>query len=415
MTNNADMNKEKLNILGINITTLTRQQILERIDTFLASSKPNFLVTVNPEIILQAMRDEEYFVMVNRADLTVPDGAGLTFAAWGLFNHLHRFTGVDLTEALLAKAAKENIKVAILLWNKGLTRSNDVVNVLKNKFPKLDFICQEIGRDENVNISSEIDSFAPQLVFVALGSPWQEKIIYHQLLKKDYIKLAIGVGGTFDFISGKVVRAPKIMRALGLEWIWRVFHQAKGGRTQRAKRIYNAFFVFVEKYLEWRFVKPFLYRPNVACLLFKKENDKYRILLVKRSDWQEPHWQMPQGGRDGMDVEKAGKRELYEELNTEKFKAVATYKNIYKYKFGERGEEACYTDHCKKHTGYKGQIQSLYIGEFLGQDSDIRINYWDHDGWKWVDADDLLNEVHPTRQEGYKIYLEKFKEVKNNL
>ena len=405
------MNKEKLNILGINITRLNQQQVLERVDSFLADAKANFIVTVNPEIILQAMRDEEYFVLVNKANLAVPDGTGLAFAAWGLFDHIYRFPGVDLTEKLLAKAANKNIKVAILLWDKGLTRRQEVNAILKNKYPELNFICQEISRDENALMNSEFDNFAPQLVFTALGSPWQEKIIYHQLLNKDFINLAIGVGGTFDFISGKISRAPKVMRVLGLEWIWRGIKQPKGGRKQRMKRIYKALFVFVGKYLEWRFIKPFLYRPNVACLLFKKENEKYKILLVRRSDWQESHWQIPQGGRDGMDVEAAGQRELSEELNTSNFKTIAFYSDVYKYKFGERGEVTSYADHCRKHTGYKGQRQSLYIAEFLGQDNDIKVNYWDHNGWRWVEAENFLNEVHPTRREGYEIYFKKFKEV----
>lgn len=112
-----------------------------------------------------------------------------------------------------------------------------------------------------------------------------------------------------------------------------------------------------------------------------------------------------------MPVEIAGKRELYEELSIDKLKTVAAYKDLYQYKFGDRGEKTSYVDHCKKHTGYKGQRQSLYIAEFLGQDSDISINYWDHSGWKWVDADNLLDEVHQTRRTGYEIYFKKFKEV----
>jgi len=405
------MNKEKLNILGINVTRLNRQQILDKVDVFLSSAKANFIITVNPEIVLTAMQDEEYFVLVNRADLAVPDGVGLTFAAWALFDHVHRFPGVDLTEILLAKAAKERRKVAILLWQEGLTRTSDLEPVLKNKYPDLNFICREISRDENQEMGTDINNFAPQLVFVALGSPWQEKVIYHQILKKDYVKLAMEVGGTFDFISGKVVRAPKLMRLLGLEWVWRVFHQAKGGRAQRAKRIYNAFFVFIMRYLQWRFILPFTYRPNVACLLFKKESSKYQILLVKRSDIDN-HWQLPQGGRDGMRPEIAGKKELSEELNlsSDKIKTVASYNNLHKYKFDKNIWGKSFASP-QKHGGYKGQRQSLYIAEFLGQDEDIKINYWDHNGWKWVDADNLINEVHLTRQAGYKIYLEKFKEI----
>jgi N-acetylglucosaminyldiphosphoundecaprenol N-acetyl-beta-D-mannosaminyltransferase len=404
------MNKEKLNILGVNVSTLDRQEILKRIDAFLMSSKVNFLVTINPEIILQAMKDEEYFIMINNVDLSVPDGAGLTFAAWALFKNIHRFPGVDLTEVLLAKAETENIKVAIFVWNKGLTHSHEIKAVLKNKYPKLNFICQEIDRDVKAEMNSEVGDFAPQIAFVAVGSPWQEKIIYHQLLKKDYIRLALGVGGTFDFLSGKVARAPKIMRALGLEWIWRVFNQTKGGRMQRLHRIYNAFIVFTLKYLNWRFIQPFLYRPNVACLLYKREGGKYKILIVRRSDLNNEHWQLPQGGTDGLNIETAGKKELEEEVGIKNIKTIGVFKNLHHYEFDREIMQKNNPSHPSRHTGYKGQKQSLYIAEFLGQDNDIKINYWDHNGWKWVDADNLINEIHAVRREGYGIYLEKFKQ-----
>lgn len=408
------MNEEKLNILGISISTLNHQEVLKKIDGFLASNKSNFLVTANPEIILQALRDEEYFVMLHKANLVIPDGTGLAFAAWALFANIHRFTGADLTEILLAKAEKEGIKVAILLWEKGLTDDQEIVGVLKNKYPQLKLICQAISRNVDKKIEGKIDDFAPQLIFVALGSPWQEKIIFHQLLKKYYLKLAIGVGGTFDFISGKVVRAPKLMRLLGLEWIWRVCSQSKGGRRQRLKRIYNAFFVFVAKYLYWRFVMPFCYRPNVACLLYKKVNENYKILIVKRADI-ENHWQLPQGGRDGLEIEVAGKKELEEEVNVSSndLKTVEVFKNLFKYRFDHKDWGKDYMTSTQRHGGYKGQRQSLYIAEFLGQDSNIKINYWDHDDWKWVDAENFLEEVHFIRRAGYKIYFDKFTKIIN--
>lgn len=399
--------EEKLNILGINISTLNRQKILQKIDAFLASAKPNFLVTVNPEIILQAMEDEEYFAMINNADLAVPDGAGLTFAAWALFTRVYRWPGVDLTDVLLSKAAQENIKVAILLWNGGLTHARNINEVFKNKYPQLNFICREIDKEVDAKLDSDIDGFAPQLVLVSLGSPWQEKIIWHQLLKKDYVRLAIGVGGTFDFICGKIARAPKWMRTFGLEWVWRLIQQ-----PWRWRRIYNALIVFTAKYLKWLLILPLLYRPNVACLLYKKENDKYKILIVKRSDTEDEHWQLPQGGLDGLDIISAGKKEIVEEIGIKNIRTVAVFKNLYKYQFDNKiRTKFNYNNLPQRNNGYKGQRQSLYIAEFLGQDSDIRINYWDHSGWQWVDAYNFLNEVHPVRREGYRIYLKKFKEV----
>lgn len=405
------MSNNLVNILGINVSTLNQSEIKTKIDDFLNGDKAKSITTVNPEIILQAMKDEEYFVILGKADLSIPDGIGVKFAAWALYKNVYRFSGINLVEYLLTKAAKKNIKVAVLLWKDGLTKSVELENVLKNKYSNLQFICQDVGREIDKFSSEKIDSFQPQIVFVALGAPWQEKFIYHQILNKPYVKIGIGVGGSFDFISGKIIRAPKIIQNLGLEWIYRIFMQPKGRKVWRLQRIYNAFIVFTSEYLRWRFILPCCYRPNVACMLYKKENGKYKILLVKRSDWEEAHWQLPQGGRDGMNPELAGLRELSEELNTNKLKAIASFKDLYKYSFLERGGKTSYAIACQKHTGYKGQVQSLLIAEFLGKDEDIKVNYWDHNDWKWIDSDKLLEEVYPTRRDGYKIYLEKFKEI----
>jgi N-acetylglucosaminyldiphosphoundecaprenol N-acetyl-beta-D-mannosaminyltransferase len=89
-----------------------------------------------------------------------------------------------------------------------------------------------------------INNFSPAILFVALGFPEQEKLIYQHLSDLKTVKFAIGVGGTFDFITNKIARAPKFLRYLGLEWLWRLLLQPK-----RLKRIYRATLVFMFKIL----------------------------------------------------------------------------------------------------------------------------------------------------------------------
>jgi 8-oxo-dGTP pyrophosphatase MutT (NUDIX family) len=200
------------------------------------------------------------------------------------------------------------------------------------------------------------------------------------------------------------------MRKLGLEWFWRLFGFLSKQKVNRKKRIKNAVIKFPWKFFKWIFVWPLIYRENVACLLFKKEGDKYKILLVERQN-EKDHWQLPQGGTDGESVEDAGKKELSEETGTLNFKFIASYKKLYKYRFwddiagkyGSGGKP-------RKHSGYRGQRQGLYIAEYFGNDNDIKINIWDHTDWKWVDADNLVNEVHLTRKKPTEIYLNKFKQ-----
>jgi 8-oxo-dGTP pyrophosphatase MutT (NUDIX family) len=234
-----------------------------------------------------------------------------------------------------------------------------------------------------------------------LGAPYQEKFIYYNLKKIPSAKLGLSVGGSFDFLTGKLKRAPKGFRRIGLEWLWRLIKQ-----PSRWKRIYTAVIVFPWRFFVFFFILPWLYRPNIACLLFKKEQNvggkmKYKILIVERVG-ERDHWQLPQGGTDKESLMAAGARELREELNTENFKPIKVYKRLAQFGLSSKNPR-----------GYKGQKQSLFIAEFNGRDRDIKINFWEHAAWRWVEADKLVEAVHPVRREAAKIFLEKFWEMVN--
>jgi len=126
-----------------------------------------------------------------------------------------------------------------------------------------------------------------------------------------------------------------------------------------------------------------------------------KVLLAERRH-PAGDWQLPQGGTDGEDLITAGTRELREEIGTRKFKPVACFKNLYKYKFGGTPSRI---------SGHKGQRQGLFIAEFIGKDEDITINFWDHCAWRWVDLDKVADEVHKYRREATKIFIDKFKSI----
>ena len=393
-------------IFGIKIDNINKSALMEKINEFLVGEKQHFIVTPNPEFLLEAGKDEEFFYILNQADLALPDGIGLKFAGWAMGENLARIAGADLVPEILKLAEDKILKIGIINWAGGLSKKEDIENILKQKFSKLNFMVCDVDRNavETHNYAS-LHAFNPTILFVTLGAPYQEKFIYYNLKNLPSVKLAMGVGASFDYISGKARRAPQIMRNLGLEWLWRLFG-ALSGQKNRGRRIYNAVVKFTLKFLKWRFILPWLYRPSVACLLYKKEGEQYKILIVRRAEAKDEHWQLPQGGTNHENIETAGRRELSEELNCDKFKTVSTFKNLFKYKFPQNMAG-------QKHDGYKGQTQSLFIAEFTGQDSDIKINFWDHTDWKWIDAESLAEKVYPVRRESAEIFLEKFYSLKN--
>ncbi|MFA5109533.1 MAG: WecB/TagA/CpsF family glycosyltransferase [Patescibacteria group bacterium] len=401
------------NILGINLSELSRLGVMKKIGEFLNGTGQHYLVTPNPEIILNARRDEELFYILNKADLAVADGFGLKLAGFLFGKKIPRLTGADLTLDLLRLAQEKNFRITVLNWRGGLSRAEEIKDVLKKEYPRLETLILDASRSQPLapKIIDQINDFAPTVLFSTFGSPYQEKKIYHNLTKLPAVRLALGVGGTFDFITGRAKRAPKFLRAAGLEWLWRLIIPAKGhgAKIRRGKRIYRATLVFGGQLFRAK-ISRFFYRPNVACLLYKKNNGLIKILIVERED--EPgHWQLPQGGTDGESLAKAGAREMREELNTDKFLVKATFKNTYSYLFPPVSQQRSLSLSPNYKYDYKGQRQGLCIAEFTGRDEDIKVNFWDHRNWKWVEEHELVSRIQPARQESAKIFLTKFKSL----
>jgi N-acetylglucosaminyldiphosphoundecaprenol N-acetyl-beta-D-mannosaminyltransferase len=114
-----------------------------------------------------------------------------------------------------------------------------------------------ISRDKLLSNEAieKINQFAPAILFNTLGFPYQEKLIYHNIKQLPSVKVALGIGGSFDFITGKAKRAPKIFRSLGLEWFWRLIISLFGKNSwQRIKRVYRATFVFIWQVIKGRYL-----------------------------------------------------------------------------------------------------------------------------------------------------------------
>jgi len=241
---------EKKNILGVGINSLTEKKVLEYIEKSInSSSEKYYIVTPNPELLVIAARDNKYKKILNEARLALPDGIGVILAGKLLGKNIStRITGVDLMENLCKRVAEKPITVGFLGGGPGVAEKTS--ECLQKKYPglKVAFADSELNSKNLKHYKSRIKGQIPilDILFVAFGSPKQELWI-SQNLKKLPVKVAIGVGGAFDFISGKVKRAPIWMRKLGLEWIFRLIIQPWRIKRQASLLLF-LFLILKEKF-----------------------------------------------------------------------------------------------------------------------------------------------------------------------
>ncbi|MEK7533772.1 MAG: WecB/TagA/CpsF family glycosyltransferase [Patescibacteria group bacterium] len=234
---------EKKFILGVGITNSTMDEILEYIIRGLEKdSKKYVIVTPNPEILTLANNDFSYKKILNKAEIALADGVGVIMASKILGRSIKaRATGVDLLENLCRQVAEKPITVGFLGAKDKIAEKT--AECLRKKYPglKVAFAASEWPRDSSMYHVSSIkykekkQSFEEihntkyimqntDILFVAFGAPKQERWISENLDCLP-VKVAIGVGGAFDYISGKIPRAPRFIREIGFEWLFRLIVQ----------------------------------------------------------------------------------------------------------------------------------------------------------------------------------------------
>lgn len=229
----------KQDILGVKINSITTKEALEVVKQCVVFPRLNYFVTPNPEFVVRAQKDEKFKEILNNATLALPDGFGLMLAAKYLKRPLdRRITGIDFIWKMAELAEQENY--SIYLYGAGSGVAKKAADKLKKKHPDLKILGAESGYRGKEELSDkqvleDIKQKKPHILLVALGAPKQEKWIDENLKDLPGVRLAMGVGGAFDYISGRVRRAPKIVRRLGLEWLVRLIRQ-----PWRIIRIYTA-------------------------------------------------------------------------------------------------------------------------------------------------------------------------------
>ncbi|MCE9586091.1 WecB/TagA/CpsF family glycosyltransferase [Candidatus Uhrbacteria bacterium] len=226
-------------IFGVPIegwTMATAVEYIEELDT------PVWVVTANPEILLEAKRDPAYRDLLKQADVRLVDGFGLWLAT---FCRTKRVTGVEFAERLLQVAHDKKWRVGLFGGTTGEAEAS--LPDIKRAYPDLAIMAEQGGKvsttgeedDATEEARGRMMQFSPHVLLVAMGHPRQEAWIAQHRQDFPELKVIVGVGGTFMFWSGKSKRAPHFLRSFGLEWLWRLIVE-----PYRWKRIFNAVVIF---------------------------------------------------------------------------------------------------------------------------------------------------------------------------
>jgi N-acetylglucosaminyldiphosphoundecaprenol N-acetyl-beta-D-mannosaminyltransferase len=268
----------KIDIAGLKVDAITKKELTGNVLANIKLGKKTFITTPYSEFLYRSFNNPEILDILNSADFSVADGIGLFWAkkyleipltaksfcgkviqaAWQIKYSLaaiifypswiksalpEKIVGADLVWDLAKLAADNNLSVFLLggfndtsklAAAKLATQNSQLKTNWSNKNP------------DDATIADEINKIKPDILFVAFGPITQEKWIKENLAKLN-VKVAIGVGGSFDYIAGKKSAPPKFIRYSGLEWLWRLITQ-----PYRVKRIFNATFGLVFKTFSYK-------------------------------------------------------------------------------------------------------------------------------------------------------------------
>lgn len=222
-----------------NKTVLEFNKILKK---NLEKNEKMFIVTANPETFVMYEDDIELKKLLDdKETILVPDGIGVVKAAKIIgYPVAERITGIDIAVTLLQYG--NELKKDIYLFGAKQEVVDSMKNVLKRDYPNLNIVGVSNGYEKDKDkVFEKISKCEPDIILVALGIPLQEKLIYKHL-NKFKKGIFVGVGGSFDVISGHKKRAPKFFIKLNLEWLYRIAKEPK-----RIKRFYNSNVKFMFK------------------------------------------------------------------------------------------------------------------------------------------------------------------------
>jgi len=222
------MVRSRVAVLDVKIDVVTMEEAVRTVEQFINQPKTHLVVTPNAEIIMMAQTDKHLAQIINNADLVVPDGAGVVWAAHFNGDAMpERVAGYDLVQNLLAKASTKKYRIYMLGGAPGIVEQ--AKNTAEKRYPGVQIVGTRHGfftKNDESEIIKNIKSSHPDVLLVALGVPRQEKWL-SEFIEEIGVPVGIGVGGTFDVMAGVVKRAPVWMQNAKIEWLYRLLSEPK--------------------------------------------------------------------------------------------------------------------------------------------------------------------------------------------
>lgn len=221
----------KINIRGVNIDNVTLDEAEEIIKGYIESKSFHAVFTPNAEIVQLCVENEDVKDIVNSADLIIPDGAGVVLASKILKTPLReKVPGVELGLRAIKLSHENGYGVYFLGSKPGVAEL--AAEKLKEKYENFNLVGCHDGYfnksgEENDRVIEKINELSPDILFVCLGVPAQEKWICENRDKLNNVGLVMGLGGSLDSYAGTVKRAPDIFIKLNLEWFYRLIKEPK--------------------------------------------------------------------------------------------------------------------------------------------------------------------------------------------
>jgi len=223
------MANEKVDILGVNISRMNMAQAIDAVKNVIECSQKVFIVVPNVFVVTECNRDAEYKKIINTADIAFADGVPLVWSSYFLGKYTGgRVSGPDFFSIFNMISEKKGYSCYYLGGGPG--GSEKVVENFNRRYPRLKIVGNfspplgEIPHSLNDEIIDRVNKAKPDILWVGLGAPRQEKWIYNNFNNLS-VHVAIGVGVAFDYEGGKKRRAPSWMHKVGIEWSYRILFE----------------------------------------------------------------------------------------------------------------------------------------------------------------------------------------------